>query len=620
MDSKTPFLTFYLRSLAERTRLEKKNIKFGFDWVIYNLAIAQDLIPHRLPFFRTGATELSKPKTEAEFGIDASFLSRDRKTLTIFVLKDEVLTNATWTANDFDGDLRRAAAPDLTAPEFNDLKEVRVVLAYNKDEDQTGIRLYENLVRSFPSVLRDDVRLAFERWNLTVLTEKVKENLLNPSLLPQPFFSLFNYICSQFADFKHGSDEWDNQLVPNWRRFLRDLLKDQADERTVRLIPVALVILRQYGDSNRTAETGWLDLAEWAMLAAWQVQQTTTNKFVKAAIYEMWVKFYLAEVERYYRAHAAELAAEHSLELGGVGNYLDPVMAAFLAFWHIGRLGLLALSFSELLPRNNEEQRGVRAKAVHEVADWLIGLMNANPAALRPLVDLHHIELYLVWKTLRQANRLGDINGWLHNLHDYLMMRRVGAIPIPFVEASNSIELVLEHVATAKRPTEFCDQSSVLLLCLIELCFSLEPAARDELLAKYYDQLVLGRSDDGDKLDKCEPIDLMAWVPPEDWTRKVLVQSLGGEGECQTIEAFEAAFKIGAATLAEKLKAFIDQSRNVTKTTFPDDLPVGAIILGCIKHRSPLPAETWRLSVFGFNPPLASGSQEQSSDQPKEYE
>ena len=180
MDSKTPFLTFYLRSLAERTRLEKKNIKFGFDWVIYNLAIAQDLIPHRLPFFRTGATELSKPKTEAEFGIDASFLSRDRKTLTIFVLKDEVLTNATWTANDFDGDLRRAAAPDLTAPEFNDLKEVRVVLAYNKDEDQTGIRLYENLVRSFPSVLRDDVRLAFERWNLTVLTEKVKENLLNP--------------------------------------------------------------------------------------------------------------------------------------------------------------------------------------------------------------------------------------------------------------------------------------------------------------------------------------------------------------------------------------------------------------------------------------------------------
>ena len=125
----------------------------------------------------------------------------------------------------------------------------------------------------------------------------------------------------------------------------------------MRLIPVALLILRNYGDSNSTAETGWLDLAEWAMLAAWQVQQTTTNKFVKAAIYEMWLKFYLAEVERYYRTHAAELASEHSLELARARNYLDSVMAAVLAFWHIGRLGLLALSFSELLPRSNEEQR-----------------------------------------------------------------------------------------------------------------------------------------------------------------------------------------------------------------------------------------------------------------------
>src|SRR5438477_12148365 len=144
MDSKTPVLTLYLRSLHERTRLEKKNIKFGFYWVIYNIAIAQYLIPHRLPCFRTGATELSKPKTEAEFGIDASFLSRDRKTLTIFVLKDEELSNGTWTKKDFDSDLRRAAAPDLTPAAFKDVREVKIVLAYNKDEDQNGIKLFEN--------------------------------------------------------------------------------------------------------------------------------------------------------------------------------------------------------------------------------------------------------------------------------------------------------------------------------------------------------------------------------------------------------------------------------------------------------------------------------------------
>jgi len=69
MDSKTPFLTFYLRSLAERTPTREEKYQVGFDWVIYNLAIAQDLIPHRLPFFRTGATELSSQRLKQNSGL-----------------------------------------------------------------------------------------------------------------------------------------------------------------------------------------------------------------------------------------------------------------------------------------------------------------------------------------------------------------------------------------------------------------------------------------------------------------------------------------------------------------------------------------------------------------------
>src|SRR5206468_4150472 len=114
-----------------------------------------------------------------------------------------------------------------------------------------------------------------------------------------PFFSLFSYICSQFADFRHGSDEWTQQLVPNWRQFLRGLLKDQSDERTVRALPVALLILREQGSANPTAETGWIDLAEWALLDAWDVHQHTESKAVKRAILEMWIQFYLTELEIY---------------------------------------------------------------------------------------------------------------------------------------------------------------------------------------------------------------------------------------------------------------------------------------------------------------------------------
>ncbi len=598
-DVTTSFLTYYIRSLAERTRAEKTGTKYGFDWIIYNLALAEDLIPYRLPFFRSGPTEISKSKTEAEFGIDSSFLSRDRKTLTIFVLKDEELSNATWTKKDFDSDLRRAAAPDLTPSAFQDIREVTIVLAYNKDEDQNGIKLFENLTKSLGTRINDEIRLSFDRWNLSILTDKVKQQLLTPSLLPQPFFSLFSYICAQFGDFRHGSDEWTNQLIPNWRRFLDDVLKEQADERTVRLLPVALLIIREHAGANPTAETGWIDLIEWAVVAAWRTHQTTSNQNVKDAVMQMWISFYLAEVERYYAAHQADIETKDALEIPHTGNYLDAVLAAVTVFWHIARIGILAITFAELLPRKTASQKKVRAEAMHRASNWMVALINANPSAQRPLIDLHHLELFLIWRTLWQLGRHDDIEKWLLGLQSHLFVRRAGAVLLPFIEGGNSIELVFEHVATNKKPPEFCDQSSLLLLCLMELAFSLEPEKRNAVIGQYYQQLVLGRTEDGEQIRNCEPIDLVGWVPPADWGDKVLKESLANEGESQTIETFAQKPQADGAVISERLETFIRQSRETQKITFPKHLPVAATILGCLKFRSPLPPELWRLSIFG---------------------
>src|SRR5580704_2208515 len=120
-DAKISFLTYYIRSLGERTREEQTGTKFGFDWVIYNLGLAAGWTPYRLPFLRASGSETSKSKTEGEFGVDLAFISSDGKTLFIFVLKDEVLNNANWTKHSFDTDLRNASAPDLSAPQLRDV-------------------------------------------------------------------------------------------------------------------------------------------------------------------------------------------------------------------------------------------------------------------------------------------------------------------------------------------------------------------------------------------------------------------------------------------------------------------------------------------------------------------
>jgi hypothetical protein len=598
-DVKTSFLTYYVRSLGERTRVEKKGTKFGFDWIIYNLALADDLVPHRLPFFRGGANETSKTKTEAEFGIDAAFVSRDNKSLTIFVLKDEPLNNSTWTQNDFDADLRRAAAPDLQASSLKDVSEVKIVLAYNKDEDQTGIKLFEQQTKALGTKIGDSVQLKFERWNLTRLTEATKEKLLTPSLLPQRFFSLFSYICSQFADFRHGSDEWTNQLVPNWQRFLTDLLAEHADERTVRLLPVALLILREQGNKSPTAETGWIDLAEWAMLAAWNVHQSSNNKAVRLAVFQMWVGFYLSELDRYYEAHSNDLAAKDGLEVNRTGSYVDSVASAVVAFWHIARLGILSVAFAEKLPRNSGEELKIRDEGMRKVANWLASLLNANPAALRPLLDLHHIELFLIWRTFWQLRRSNDIFAWLHGLRNCLLVRRAGTTPLPFLEGGNSLSAVFEAVALEEKPPEFCDQSSMLLLCVLEWCFSLPIAQRDQIVELYYKQLVLGRDSEGQPLGDSQAIDLLGWVPPDDWAQKVLVQTLADEGESQSLSTLDPAALRDAPTIIAHLEDFIRKSRSARQVSFPEQLPISVIVLACLKNRSPLPAELWRLSIFG---------------------
>ena len=600
LDVTTSFLTYYIRSLAERTRVEKTSTKFGFDWIIYNLGLADGLTPYRLPFRRSAADDISPPKTETEFGVDLSFLSADRQTLFIFVLKDEELRNSTWTRNDFDGDLVRASAPDLTAPEFREVNNVQIILAYNKDEDEDGIKLFLNRTRNLPKQLANNAQLSFERWNLTILVEKVRAKLLTPSLLPQKFFSHFGYICSQFGDFRHGSDEWTKQLVPNWRRFLDDLLKDNADERSIRLLPVALIILREHGKNNPSAETGWIDLAEWAMLAVWQVHETTEKSSVKQAVFQMWIEFYIVELDRFYQQHASELAVEHSIEIHGGGFDIDAVAAAVVAFWHIARLGILAFSCSELLADSTDEQRAAKINALRTNANQLVSFLNVNPAASRPLVDLNHIELFLIWRTLWQLKRTNDIYAWLQGLQRCLLVRRAGTITLPFIEGRNSLELVFEQAATGEKPPEFCDQSSMLLLCILEFCFSLEPEKRNELLARYYREIVLGQDSFGEQMKDRTSIDLMGWLPPEDWGQKVLNKSLADEGESQTVESFSSPLGNDGSAIAERIEAFVRQSRSTRKTQFPNGLPTSVIVLACLKHRSPLPAEFWRHSIFGL--------------------
>lgn len=608
-DEVTSFLTYYVQSLAERTRVEKAETKYGFDWIIYNLALAEDLVPVRLPFLRAGGAEISKTKTEAELGVDFAFLSKDGQALAIFALKDEPLTNSTWKAENFDSDLRMAVAPDLTARGLENVKSVRVILAYNKDEDAVGVQLFENLARALGTRVGDHVTLNIDRWNLTIIVEKVKASLLNPSLLPQSFFSLFSYIVAQAADVPHGSPGWEQHLLPTWHRFLNEVLAGPPSERTVRLVSVALLILQTHGQRNPTFSTGFIDLIEWAMLKLWQVHAKADKQpKVRSAIVQIWRDFYLTLLGRFYWEHRTMLLTEDSMDTGraSFNNYLGGIGAAYIAFWHLGRLGILVASVNEAATQTTAKRvRKTKAndkmaqttdgnssvKPSHWTVDLLVGFVNANPAASRPLLDIHHIELFLVWNTLIQEKRHDDIYQWLGQLESRLAVRRAGIAALPFLEGHNSLERVLEHVTNGEKPLDFMEGSSYLLTMLLEICLSLRPESRrDELLGRITQRLVKNLDADGKQFGS-PPLDLVSWQPPEDWARRVL-QEVVTDGVGISVGNDEPA---GFQSVAERFLDFIGCSRQPLKLT--ESVPRSVYFLACIKYASPLPPEFWREQI-----------------------
>jgi hypothetical protein len=593
------FVTHYLHGLHERTRREKSGTKWGLDWVIYNLGLARFGKPVRLPFLRSGGLDYSKSKVEAEFGIDLAFVSEDRRELVIFVLKDEPLTNRTWTSNDFDRDLRMAMAPDLGAESLERVASVTVILAYNKDDEQNGVELYERLVANAPVTLRDNVAIKFVRWNLSDLVEQTIGHILSPSLVPERLFGQLSYLAAQVADFTHGSDAWEQQPLPNWRRFVDDVLQESSGARGPALLPVVLIILKQHARANPSFATGWIDLIEWAAIALWNRYATHREQSVLKDVQRFWTDFYIAEIESFYRSHMGSLGTEHSVDQLTYGSYEGAVAAGWVAFWHIGRLGLLSLQASEEshnpIPEKEDSGR------VNETADWMAMLLNANVAVYRPVLDIQHIEVFLVAECFRNVARLGELGMYIGNLQSRLYLRRLGASELPFLDGANSLQNVFEQVATKPADSLVLSKSSFFVLSLLELCCLLPPDDRDELVATIHSRLVLGALDQGKPGDR-KPLDLMSWIPPADWVRGVFAGRID-HGEAVVVHRFADTRDASSTEILSAMCRVVAEMSKVRTLDLPADIPLAALVLACLRYGSPLPPELWRRFAFPESPP-----------------
>lgn len=590
--NKTKFIKDYLINLKERTRREKTGIKTGFDIVINNLMIAKGYIDVRKPFFEAAKGETPKTKSEAELGVDFAFYDSTNKKLFVFVLKDEALNNANWNKHNFDSDIRMASTVNIDRMGYlGEISSIEIILAYNKDEDETGIQLFENLKQNLGTVVRDNLPISYTRWNLTKITQEVEEHLFTSELLPPHLAGIFDYICSQFKDFDYGTEEWNTQLIPLWQRFLKQILTDKIEEKDLRLIALILIILQTCKNEKGNAQIGWIDLIEWAILELWNIYPTLKTTNLKQSVIQIWSVLYIGELERYFDEQYKNLSTEQCFQNIISQHFpLTPLVNANSAFWHIGRLGILFTGPQEFLSRL--EDKTALQQWVGKWSDLMVNMIENNPACYRPLIDLHHIELFLIWLCLWQTGNQEELTLWLTCLKNRLLARRINPNTLPFVEGGNRLELICEYIVLKEKPEEFVDTTSYLLLMLLEMCFSIQNSdEKNKLINEYIEKLVCGNiySNPKDNEDVFK-INLQSWIPEKDWSENVINK--------QIKDGIYVPFTTREKDYVKEIEDFVKMTRKSDNFSVNLAIPSSIYILACIKNKSPLPPEFWRAQIW----------------------
>lgn len=588
MQNKEAYITNYLLSLSERSyRTSKGDYQVGFDWIIYQYGLSQKWQPIRYPFHIECKGQIITHKTEAEFGIDFSFYDKRSKTIIVFLLKADKLTYNNWTQKDFDRDLRQAINPNLENIEI-DLKKIekyKIITVYNKNDDKKGIECYENFIKATPKKIYNKIDLEFERWNIDRLVKEVTENLLNADILPNNLSGLLAYISLQVSDFEFGTKEWENQLIPNWKNFLNQIFVKGIDERKLNLVPFSLIILKNELKDCPSAIIGWFDLIEYALLKLWDLFPSLNKKLQKIIIL-IWRDFYINELVLYFETYHELLTTPYGINCKISFMSLNAISTSFTAYWHLGRLGIL---FLNMLHIPTEEKR---KKVLNHYSDYIEKLIQNNPGCYYPLIDMNHIELYIIFIVYSLTNKKEKLYKFFIELGHFLCVRMMHKTRIPFIESRNRLDLVAEYVATNEKPIEWSSKSSYLLTMLLEMFTIFDKEKADELIKYYFDEII-----DANENQK-EKIDLISWYPDNTWQDNIFKkQSVNGTG-VSTSNFFDFN-NPNNENKQNIIRSFIKEMQKRDINIQDLNRPTAAYILACIKYHSPLPPEFWRIFING---------------------
>lgn len=567
------------------------------DWLVYNIGIEQGWHPLRLPFSRELEGKNKQKKGEREFGIDLSFLAgKDRDELIIVVLKAVKLNTRNWKKDSgFREDLEEAMDVQLQNPQYQTVEKVRIITAFNKDEEKNGVESYERFANAHnmnstrgPGNI---VPVSHEKWNLEILHSLVEANLFNPDLLPRNIASGLHYLTSQFQDFSFGTTEWDRITVPTWKQSFGSILemKKVPLAKKIRLITVACEILGKSLNQEGIVNPGFLDIVEFAVVKIFHRAQDKEKELEVA--YQSIFSMYDSYLEIYIEQNRQVFLTPDGFSFNSFFG-LSYVSSTYRAFWNVSRLCILILVFEQKYHGEKKEERKKEiGKKISGLYTIVVSALQNEAALYRPLVDLNHRDLFFIWLVLFKIGGVEDATNWIRNQVNTLANRRQprSLVPIPFMEGYSRWELVAEYAATGKKPLTYCDDTTYLVSMLMEMACALPDGDRTEILRTILDDIAFPGAENQ------KPLKLVRWKQIDDWSASYLGESHRKLGHVipVTFEAQDTDRRIEEFCLDLE-----EQMENLPEIKLHGVL-IPIFFLASLKQDSPIPTGCWRILVKG---------------------
>lgn len=411
-------------------------------------------------------------KGQSQYGKDIIAVGKDSNGINyrwyfeVKGFKDKDITDKNYSTPDGIRDsiieARDAAFKDSAIPGFNELP-IKIVLVHNGTV-KTNIRpVFEGFIsREFPNG-------GFERWDIYFLTDLFSQYLFGEYLLSDnESIRLFKKTLAFLDMPEYEYAEFEELVRLQFEKI--GSVKGRALSKLFATLNILQSIIFHYSRENNNLIAAkecskFLILYTWAWILRNKLESKKAIKTEFEKLLNTQHKIFHA-----YFQKTLPLARKENGLFAENGAFFEKIGYPLRCFEYLDDL-VYFFRLREKFPVNNSKPKRLQ-NLRNKQKDILIEVISNNNGCLRPIIDRNSIPIMQIFLFFSEQPYLRQedanfISSYIFQVIHNVLIGKIkhGLLP----ELYNNLNLVVEAVATGRKPDDYQDGSSVLLATLWEL-------------------------------------------------------------------------------------------------------------------------------------------------------